>query len=296
MKPTAVKDLVPGRLAPTGDVKVSAPQRRDQKGSVDVKRQAILLSIVMPAFNEANTIEVAVTKLLSLQISGDYELIVVNDGSTDETAEILAQVASKIGNRRLRILSQPTNTGKGTAVRRAIAEASGSYLLIFDADSEYDVADISRLVEPLFTGRAEVVYGVRLSGVNVVIPTLSHAIGNRIMTMTANLIYGAWLTDMHTCLKLVPVPLLKAMTLTENGFGLDTEITAEMLRLGYRPYEVPASYVGRTREEGKKIGFLDALRCFYVLGKVRLRGKRKPGLRDRSLAPSVMERPARASR
>lgn len=295
MKPTAVKDLVPGRLAPTGGIKVSVPQRRDQKGGVDVKRQAIFLSIVMPAFNEANTVEVAVTKLLSLQISGDYELIVVNDGSTDETAEILAKVESKIGNRRMRILSQPTNTGKGAAVRRAIAEASGAYLLIFDADSEYDVADISRLVEPLLTGRAEVVYGVRLSGVNVVIPTLSHAIGNRVMTMAANLIYGAWLTDMHTCLKLIPVPLLKAMTLTENGFGLDTEITAEMLRLGYRPYEVPASYVGRTREEGKKIGFLDALRCFYVLGKVRLRGKRKPGLRDRSLAPSVMERPARAS-
>jgi hypothetical protein len=107
------------------------------------------------------------------------------------------------------------------------------------------------------------------------------------MTVAANLLYGAWLTDMHTCLKLLPVPLLRSMTLTEDGFGLDTEITAEMLRLGFRPFEVPASYVGRTKEEGKKIGLGDAFRCFYVLAKVRLRGKRKPGLRDRSLAPRV---------
>ena len=256
----------------------------------------MLLSIVMPAFNEASTIEAAITKLLNLKIGGDYELIVVNDGSTDRTAEILTRLLAGSDSQRLRVLSQENNYGKGAAVRRAIVEASGAYLLIFDADSEYDAADISRLVEPLLSGRAELVYGVRISGVNVVIPTLSHAIGNRVMTTVANLLYGAWLSDMHTCLKLLPVPLLRAMTLTENGFGLDTEITAEVLRLGYRPYEVPASYVGRTREEGKKIGLSDALRSFYVLGKVRWRGKINPGLRDRSLAPSVVRQSARATK
>lgn len=246
-----------------------------------------LLTIAMPAYNEARSIEAAIRPLLDLHIEGGYELIVVDDGSHDETAVILARLAAEPHEGRLRVLTQPQNQGKGAAVRRAIAEAAGDYLLIFDADSEYAAADIPSLVAPLHTGRAEVVYGVRLSGVNVVIPTLSHAIGNRVMTIAANLLYGAWLTDMHTCLKLLPVPLLRAMTLTENGFGLDTEITAEMLRLGFRPYEVPASYVGRTKEEGKKIGLSDAFRCFYVLGKVRLRGKHKPGLRDRSLAPRV---------
>ncbi len=246
-----------------------------------------LLTIAMPAYNEARSIEAAIRPLLDLHIEGGHELIVVDDGSHDETAAILARLAAEPHEGRLRVMTQPHNQGKGAAVRRAIAEAAGDYLLIFDADSEYAAADIPSLVAPLHAGRAEAVYGVRLSGVNVVIPTLSHAIGNRVMTIAANLLYGAWLTDMHTCLKLLPVPLLRAMTLTENGFGLDTEITAEMLRLGFRPYEVPASYVGRTKEEGKKIGLGDAFRCFYVLGKVRLRGKRKPGLRDRSLAPRV---------
>ena len=231
--------------------------------------------------------ERAILPLLDLHIEGGHELVVVDDGSHDGTAEILSRLASEHHEGRLRVITQPHNQGKGAAVRRAIAEANGAYLLIFDADTEYDAADIPRLVAPLRDGRAEAVYGVRLSGVNVVIPTLSHAIGTRVMTIAANLLYGAWLTDMHTCLKLLPVPLLRAMTLTENGFGLDTEITAEMLRLGFRPFEVPASYVGRTKEEGKKIGIGDAFRCFYVLGKVRLRGKRKPGLRDHALAPNI---------
>ncbi len=250
-------------------------------------KPAPLLTIAMPAYNEARSIEAAIRPLLDLHIEGGHELVVVDDGSHDGTAAILSRLSAEPHEGRLRVLTQPQNRGKGAAVRRAIVEAAGEYLLIFDADSEYDAADIPGLVAPLRSGRAEAVYGVRLSGVNVVIPTLSHAVGNRVMTIAANLLYGAWLTDMHTCLKLLPVPLLRAMTLTEDGFGLDTEITAEMLRLGFRPFEVPASYVGRTKEEGKKIGLSDAFRCFYVLAKVRLRGKRKPGLRDRSLAPRV---------
>ena len=251
------------------------------------RKKQPLLSIAMAAFNEERSIREAIRSLLTLEIEGGFELIVVDDGSSDTTPEILSQLTDGPHRDRLRVFRQEKNCGKGAAVRRAISEARGDFLLIFDADSEYDANDIPRLVEPLQSGRAEAVYGVRLSGVNVVIPTLSHAIGNRVMTTVANLIYGAWLTDMHTCLKLLPVSLLRAMTLTEDGFGLDTEITAEMLRLGYRPYEVPASYVGRTREEGKKIGLGDAVRCFYVLGKVRLRGKKKPGLRDRTLSPNT---------
>lgn len=296
MKSKLLERQVQKRALPKRDMPISVSQQSQHEAGDSSEQHPVLLSVVMPAFNEANTIEDAIRKLLNIRLGENFELIVVDDGSVDHTAKILRRLMADPLSGRLRVLFQPQNAGKGAAVRRAIKEASGAYLLIFDADSEYDAADISRLVEPLLTGRAEVVYGVRLSGVNVVIPTLSHAIGNRVMTTVANLLYGSWLTDMHTCLKLLPVPLLRAMKLTENGFGLDTEITAEMLRLGYRPYEVPASYVGRTREEGKKIGLLDALRCFYVLGKVRLRGKRKPGLRDRSLAPSVVKGPAGASR
>jgi glycosyltransferase involved in cell wall biosynthesis len=179
------------------------------------------------------------------------------------------------------------NRGKGAAILTAIERATGTHLLVFDADSEYDPADISSLVAPIATGRAEVVYGARVRGWRTNFPSLFYAVGNRVMTEFANVLYGSAISDLHTCLKLLPLPLLREMKLKERGFGLDTEISAEMLRLGFRPYEVPASYVGRTREEGKKIRLRDAVRCVMVLLKVRTRGRTRYGARDRSLVPPV---------
>ncbi|MGH9918335.1 MAG: hypothetical protein ACRD6W_05635, partial [Nitrososphaerales archaeon] len=154
-------------------------------------------------------------------------------------------------------------------------------------DHEYDVEDIPRLVAPILTGRAEVVYGNRMSDFGTVHPSLWHAVGNKSMTMLANLLFVSAIPDLHTCLKLVPMPLLKSFDLSEGGFGLDTEMSAEVLRAGFRPYQVPISYVGRSREEGKKIRFSDALRCVYVLFKVRARPVTPYGKRNKELSPQV---------
>lgn len=242
------------------------------------------LSIVVPSYNEQSTLFEVLDTLLSLDIPGKgLEIIVVDDGSTDATQSLL----DSLDDSRLVKIQHPTNLGKGAAVRTGIAAAKGSHLLIFDADHEYDVSDIPRLVTPILSGRAEVVYGNRMSGFGTVHPSLWHSVGNKLMTLLANVLFSSAISDLHTCLKLVPMPLLKSFDLDEGGFGLDTEISAEVLRAGFRPFEVPISYVGRSHEEGKKIRFSDALRCVYVLFKVRLRPVTPYGKRDRSLAPKV---------
>src|SRR5665213_3519695 len=242
------------------------------------------LSIIVPSYNEQFTLLRVLDALLSLDIPGkELEVIVVNDGSTDGTRELI----NDLDDSRLVRLHHTTNLGKGAAVRTGIAAAKGSHVLIFDADHEYDVQDIPRLVTPILSGRAEVVYGNRMSGFGTVHPSLWHAVGNKSMTLFANLLFGSAISDLHTCLKLLPVPLLNSFDLSEGGFGLDTEVSAEVLRDGFRPFEVPISYVGRSKEEGKKIRFSDALRCVLVLAKVRLRPVTPYGRRNRALTPRV---------
>jgi glycosyltransferase involved in cell wall biosynthesis len=242
------------------------------------------LSIVVPSYNEHSTVMRVLDDLLSLDIPGkELEVIVVNDGSTDGTDALV----ESLDDSRLVRIHHTTNLGKGAAVRTGVAAAKGTHVLIFDADYEYDVQDIPRLVTPILSGRAEVVYGNRMSGFGTVHPSLWHAIGNKSMTLLANLLFGSAISDLHTCLKLVPMPLIKSFNLSEGGFGLDTEISAEVLRAGFRPFQVPISYVGRSKEEGKKIRFSDALQCVYVLFKVRSRPVTPYGKRDRALTPRV---------
>ncbi len=248
------------------------------------KHNPFALSIIVPAYNESKTILGVLDDLLCLDIPGKkLEIIVVNDGSTDATKNYV----ESLDDPRLVTIHHDTNLGKGAAVRAGIALATGSHVLIFDADYEYDVSDVPRLVTPLVTGRAEMVYGSRMSGFGTVHPSLWHSVGNKAMTMMANVLFGSAISDLHTCLKLLPTPLLRSFELEENGFGLDTEISAEALRAGFRPYEVPVSYVGRSAEDGKKIKFRDALRCVYILVKVRLRPNTPYGKRDRNLSPQV---------
>ena len=250
----------------------------DAKATVPFK-----LTIVVPVYNEEHTIGRVLEALVAQSIPGDFEIIVVDDGSTDRTREMLQ---ASWHSRHVHIRHE-TNRGKGAAVRTGIARASGTHLLVFDADSEYDPADIPRLIDPILSGRAEVVYGVRARGAGVLFPSLINLLGNRVMTAAANLLFGSAMSDLHTCLKLLPIPLLRLMPLKEEGFGLDTEVSAELLRRGFRPFEVPVSYVGRSREEGKKIRLSDAFRCFEVLVRVRLRGRTRYGLRDKTLLPVV---------
>ena len=244
---------------------------------------AFKLSIVVPVYNEELTVQRVLEALIDQAIPGDIEIIVVDDGSTDRTKEML-QASWHSSHVCIR---HETNRGKGAAVRTGISRATGTHLLVFDADSEYDPADIPKLIAPILSGRAEVVYGVRVQGAGVMFPSLVNLIGNRLMTAAANLLYGSAISDLHTCLKLLPIPLLRLMPLEEEGFGLDTEVSAELLRRGFRPFEVPVSYVGRSIEEGKKIRLADAFHCLEVLIRVRLRGLTRYGIRDKSVVPRV---------
>lgn len=223
------------------------------------------ISIVVPAYNEERTIEAAIAELLAADLPFQAEFIVVDDGSSDDT---LARLRG-IRDPRLRIARHPRNRGKGAALLTGAELATGTHILPFDADREYDPDDIPRLVAPVIEGRAAVVFGSRTLGANTVYQSFRYAMGNRAMTLMANVLYDAALKDLHTCLKLVPVELFRSLDLREHGFGLDTELTAGLLRVGVRPFGVPISYYSRTHEEGKKIGWRDAVDCVRILGRKR---------------------------
>jgi dolichol-phosphate hexosyltransferase len=235
--------------------------------------QAVLpkLSILMCAFNEERTIIRAIREVLAIDYPCDMELIVVDDGSTDATAKLVGQVHDP----RITLHRHAINQGKGAALRSASSLASGTYILPFDADLEYSPKDILRLIDPILSGRFEVVYGVRLFGYNTVYQSYRYAVGNRLLTRTANVLFDAYLSDLHTCLKLMPLATFRSLALREPGFGLDTELTACLLRLGIRPFEVPVSYYSRSHAQGKKINWRDAFACLRILLRVRTRRIRR---------------------
>jgi glycosyltransferase involved in cell wall biosynthesis len=226
----------------------------------------IKLSIVMPVYNEGRTIAYALTQVLNELYPCPIELIVINDGSEDNTAEVL----ESIGDPRVVVATHPKNRGKGAALMTGFAMATGTHAVPFDADLEYGPRDLVSLLEPVLKGRSEVVYGSRLFGANTVYQSYRYAMGNKLTTWLANVLYDSYISDLHTCLKLMPVRLLRDLTLREEGFGLDTELTAYMLKLGYRPFEVPVSYYSRTRAQGKKLNWKDGVKCIIILIRVRL--------------------------
>lgn len=227
----------------------------------------IKLSILMAAYNEERTIMRVIDEILRAKLPCEIELIVVDDGSTDETPMLLLQVDDP----RVTVLRQPVNHGKGAALLAAAGSATGTHILPFDADLEYEPEDIPRVLEPVLKGRCEIIYGARLFGCNTVYQTYLYATGNRLLTRLANILFNAHLTDLHTCLKLIPLETFRSLNLREKGFGLDSEITAKLLRLGIRPFEVPVSYYGRSHADGKKIRWHDAVACAWILLRVRLR-------------------------
>jgi glycosyltransferase involved in cell wall biosynthesis len=219
----------------------------------------------MPAYNEERTILEAVSSVLRAEFPCEVELIVVDDGSSDATGEIL----SLLRDPRLTVITHPHNLGKGAALKTAAAGAIGTYVVPFDSDLEYDAGDLVTMMQPVLQGRCHVVYGTRVFGVNTRYQSYRHAMGNRALTLAANVLFNSYISDMHTCLKLIPASLFRQLRLSESGFALDTELTVKILKSGLRPFEVPVTYHSRSPEEGKKLTWRAGVHSLRVMARVR---------------------------
>jgi glycosyltransferase involved in cell wall biosynthesis len=218
------------------------------------------LSVVMPCFNERSTISEIVKRVLASPWTG--ELVIVDDGSTDGTREILAG----FDDPRVRVILQPSNQGKGAALRRGFAEATMPFTIVQDADLEYDPNDYGQLMGPLVDGRADVVYGSRFqgSGAHRVL-YFWHSLANKSLTLLSNAFTDLNLTDMETCYKAFRTEVIQSIEIEEDRFGFEPEITAKVARRRLRIFEVGISYSGRTYDEGKKIGWKDGVRALYCI-------------------------------
>jgi len=231
---------------------------------------AIKLSVVMPVYNERATLSVIIGRVLAVPM--DIELVCIDDGSQDGSREILVDLQSR--HPQLRVLLQPKNMGKGAALRRGIKEASGDFVVIQDADLEYDPGEYPQLLEPLIQGKADVVYGSRfLGGGPHRVLYFWHSVGNWILTLLSNCLTNINLSDMETCYKVFRREVIQSIPIEEDRFGFEPEITVKVARRKLRVYEVGISYSGRTYEEGKKIGWKDGVRAMYCLVKYSLRPK-----------------------
>ncbi|MBA3298044.1 MAG: glycosyltransferase family 2 protein [Acidobacteria bacterium] len=222
-----------------------------------------LLSVVMPCYNERATIEEIIRRVVAVPIR--TELIVVDDGSNDGTRDILTGLARELS---FKLIFQPTNAGKGAALRRGFQDVTGDLVVIQDADLEYSPEEFPELIALICDGRADVVFGSRFLGRHRVF-MFSHYLGNRLVTLITNVLYNTMLSDMETCYKVMRTEVLRSMTLDSDGFGIEPEMTAKIFKRNYRVYEVPITYDGRGYDEGKKITWRDGIVALWVLLKYR---------------------------
>lgn len=223
------------------------------------------LSILMPVFNEKDTINTIIARVMAVDVGMEKELVIVDDFSTDGTRDILKGISSP----GVRILFHERNQGKGAAIRTAIGAFTGDYAVIQDADLEYDPKEFPVLLAPVLDGRADVVYGSRFLGGPHRVLLYWHFVGNRMLTTFSNMLNNLNLTDMETCYKLFKADVIKGITLRCDRFGMEPEITAKVARKRCRIYEVPISYSGRGYDEGKKITWKDGFAALWFIVKFR---------------------------
>jgi glycosyltransferase involved in cell wall biosynthesis len=225
-----------------------------------------MLSILMPVYNERERVEQAIVEVLQTELPSDFELVVVNDGSTDGTTEILER---NHWDERVRLFDHPVNRGKGAAVQTALAEARGEYAAIFDADLEYDPGDLALLMPPLLDGRANACFGVRAFD-GYTSHSFLYVLGNKGVTLACNLLFNVYLHDIMTCHKMIRTDLFRSLELRSAGFAIEPEITARLVQRGERIFEVPVHYRARSTAEGKKLTALDGFRVIGTLLRCRL--------------------------
>jgi glycosyltransferase involved in cell wall biosynthesis len=230
----------------------------------------VKLSVLVPVYNEAATVTAALKRILDVEFPCEVEVVVVDDGSTDATSELLAVVQDP----RARVLHHPVNRGKGAAIRTAAEAATGDYMIICDADLEYAPEEIPKLLAPVLAGEAVIVYGTRSFGSHTAY-SFWYVLGNKTVTMFANVVYDCWISDLETCFKLMPLPLYRELDIRSAGFGMEAEVTGKLLGRGLRPFEVPISYKARTREEGKKLTWKDGVEALWILARERVRSRRR---------------------
>ena len=227
------------------------------------------LSVVMPAYNEEATVRTAIDAVLASPWVA--QLVVVDDCSTDRTGELLAA----LDDPRVTVLRHGVNQGKGAALRTGFAHATADHVVVQDADLEYDPGEYGKLLAPLLDGNADVVYGSRFAGgESHRVLYFWHSVGNKLLTLASNMVTNLNLTDMETCYKAFRRELIQSVTIEEDRFGFEPEITAKLAQRGARFYEVGISYAGRTYEEGKKIGWRDGVRAFVCIAKYGLLRRR----------------------
>ena len=238
----------------------------------------MLVSVVIPVYNEISTLAEILRRVTAVDFP--KELVIVDDCSRDGSREFLQRLAeqglsvlggSPRNRNELRILFQERNQGKGAALRRGFSESTGDIVIVQDADLEYDPRDIPRVIQPILEGDADVVFGSRFTGTPRRVLYFWHSVLNKLLTTLSNMTSNLNLTDMETCYKAFRAEVIRSVEVEEDRFGFEPEITAKVARGGWRVFEVPISYHGRTYEEGKKIGWKDGVRALYAIGKYTLK-------------------------